>query len=310
MEALADPDRRAFRQDFEIDRNRRIAETPPLIRIHRGLVFALLAVSRVLSAQLPSGDAAVSPYSFSESPLLAAFSSGSGGGGQVEPAAFADRYLTRLSVSGDTSTLGTGVGLATNLPYRIDLRAFGNITSFDWKLNQSGFYIIVGIRMANTGVKADFYPWKSFRLSPGFLFYNTNHVDASLQAQTGATFTLNNITYISDNANPVNGVGGITLGGRGFMATTGWGHYVSRNEKHWHFPFEAGAAFIGKPAINFALQGEVCQFQGYNCVPASSFPGFQTNLNEQLASWNKRVAPFHVYPIIQGGMTYTFRYRR
>jgi len=278
-------------------------------------MFALLAVSPVLSAQRFAGGTVFSrslatSSAFTGSPLLDAFEDGFGGGGQVEPAAYADRYLTRMSVSGTTSTLGTGFALATNLPYRIDARVFGNITAFNWKLTQSGFYIVVGIRMANTGAVADYYPWKSLRFSPGFVFYNTDHVDASLQAGAGATFTLNNITYISDNANPVFGEGGIRLGGRGFVATTGWGHYVSRNEKRWHFPFEAGAAFINKPVITFALQGEVCQAQGYNCVPAATFPGFETNLNEQLASWNKRVAPFHIYPIVQGGVTYTFRYRR
>lgn len=267
-------------------------------------------------AQLPSGYAAASQNSFAvsalrDSALFGAFDGGrSGGGGQVEPAAYAERYLTRLAIRSGISTFGTGASLATNLPYRIDLRAFGNYTNFDWKLTQSGFYIVVNIGMANTGVLADYYPWKSLRISPGVLLYNTNRVQATLQAQTGATFTLNNVTYISDNANPVSGVGGLSLGGRGFMATTGWGHIVSRNEKHWNFPFEAGVAFINKPTIDFAFTGDVCQAQGYLCEPVSSYPGFTSNLDAQLASWNKRVAPFHTYPLIQGGLSYTFRYRR
>jgi hypothetical protein len=28
-----------------------------------------------------------------------------------------------------------------------------------------------------------------------------------------------------------------------------------------------------------------------------------------VADWNKNAAPFHVYPIVQGGVAYTFRIR-
>ena len=291
-------------------------------RIVHGFCFSLLAVAPALVAQLPAplpaplleGDAATAP-AFSAGAASGSFDGGFGegglgGAGQVEPAAYTERYLTRLAVRSVVSPLGTGGELATNLPYHIDLRAFGNYTNFDWKLNQSGFYIIVNIAMANTGAMVDYYPWKQFRLSPGFLLYNTDRVTANLQAGNNATFTLNNITYISDNANPVHGTGGITLGGRGFMATTGWGHIVSRNQKHWGFPFEAGVALIDKPVVSFGLAGDVCLHEGIECVPAATFPGFQSNLNTQLASWNKRVAPFHIYPILEGGISYTFRYRR
>jgi hypothetical protein len=310
----------------------------PLKRIHHGSIFrvsifpvlifgvstfALFALPSALVAQLPAADAVPPSYSFTTAAPLGSFdgrgadgggsgraAGGSSGAGQVEPAAYADRYLTRGAIRSSVSPLGTGVELATNLPYRIDLRVFGNYTNFDWKLTQSGFYIVVNIGMANAGAMADYYPWKSLRFSPGYLLYNTNRVSANLQANTGATFTINNVTYISDNANPVHGVGALQLGGRGFMATTGWGHIVSRNTKHWNFPFEAGVAFINTPSVAFSLQGDVCQAQGYVCVPASSYPGFQSNLNAQLASWNKRVAPFHIYPLIEGGFSYTFRYRK
>lgn len=276
-----------------------------------GIALVCAAIPSALLAQFASGNAVTSPDRFTFSmpfdPLAGGFG---GGGGQVEPAAFKERFLTRLGVAGTGSTLGTGLSLSTNLPYRIDLRVFGNYINFDWKENRSGFYIVANIAMNNIGATADYYPWKSLRFSPGVLLHNTDHINASLQAGAGATFTLNNVTYISDNANPIFGVGGIRLGGSGFMATTGWGHYVSRNEKRWHFPFEAGAAFISQPRINFALKGDVCTAQGFECSSVTTFPGLRSNLDAQLASWNKSAAPFHVYPILQGGLSYTFRYRR
>jgi len=278
------------------------------------LPLGILTVPAALFAQYPAAHAHGSPYFFSTAaPLDSAGSipagAASGGFGQVEPSAYADRYLTRLSFGGSVSTLGTGGELATNLPYRIDLRFVGNFFDFNWKFTDSGFYVVVNTELANTGVLGDFYPWKSLRISPGLLFYNTDRLRGDVQAQNGATFTINNVNYSSLDSNPVHGIGRLLLAGRGFMAMAGWGHYVSRNEKRWSFPVEAGVAFIDTPVATFNLQGTVCQ-SGGNCQPAATFPGFQANLAAQVATWNNDVRPFHIYPIIEGGAAYTFSYRR
>jgi hypothetical protein len=270
------------------------------------LLFAVAALSAQAKAQLvPHGPSSATSFVGA----LTSFDpgEGSGGGGQVEPSAYADRYLTRLAVSSSGSTLGTGAQLATNLQKRLDLRVFGDYTNFNFKLTQNGFYAVVHFALANTGAMADYYPWKSLRLSPGYLYYNTNHITATVNALSGTTFTLNNVNYASDDANPVRGAGALTLGGTGFMATAGWGHYVSRNEKRWHFPFEGGVALINNPGVTASLAGEVCAVQGVHCLPATSYPGLEANLNAQIATWNRRIAPFHIYPLINGGISYTFR---
>jgi hypothetical protein len=273
-----------------------------------GILFAVLAPPAVTLAQGPSGNPTDPILLFTTAaPLPPA---DGGGRGQVEPAAYAYPYFTKLMIASSGSTLGTGAQIATNLPYRLDLRLFGNYTNFDWKLYHSLFYVLVNIGMTNAGASVDYYPWKSLRLSPGVLFYNTDRVRADLSAEPNATFTLNNVTYTSDNANPVFGTGRLLLAGKGFMATTGWGHYVARDGKHFTFPFEIGAAFINKPQVSFNLQGDICTAQGYHCLPALDYPGFASNLNAQVASWNRTVAPYHVYPVISGGIAYTFRFRK
>jgi hypothetical protein len=274
-----------------------------------GLCFALLALPAALIAQLPASAPVSSPdfFTIAAEPDPGA---GSGRGGQVEPSAYADRYLTRLSLGGSVSTFGTGGVLATNLPYRLDLRLLGNFTDFDYKFTRSGFYIVLNIGMANTGALVDFYPWKALRISPGFLFYNTDRFSGTVSAQTGATITVNDVNYTSDNANPLRGIGHLALGGTGFMATAGWGHYVTRNEKHWSYPVEGGVAFIDQPSAAFSLQGDVCTVQGTSCLPAASFPGFESNLTAEIAKWNRRAAPYHIYPMVEAGVAYTFGYRR
>jgi hypothetical protein len=283
------------------------------------LFFSILAVPASFFAQVPAGNAHLSPYFFTAASLVdspdtsadgAANGAAAAAFGQVEPSAYADRYLTRLSLGGSVSTLGTGGELATNLPYRIDLRLVGNFFDFNWKMTDSGFYVVVNTELANTGVLADYYPWKSLRISPGVLFYNTDRIRGDVQAQPGATFTINNVNYSSQDSNPIHGTGRLLLGGRGFMATAGWGHYVARGEKSWSFPFEAGVALIDTPSATFNLQGNVCNAQGLDCQPAATFPGFQSNLAAQVATWNNDVKPFHIYPVVEGGVAYTFRYRR
>jgi hypothetical protein len=276
-------------------------------RILTLLALILAAFPLALPAQLPATGPLSSPYSFTMNPepdLLA------GGAGQVEPAAFGDRNFSRLTVRSTGSTLGTGAELATNLPHHFDLRVFGNYTNFTYNFEQSQFNIGVNLEMTNTGAQVDYYPWKSFRISPGYLMYNSDRVRADLQAQDGATFTINHVTYNSDDADPIHGIGRLVLAGRGFMVTTGWGHIVSRSRHHFTFPFEAGAAFISTPKVLFELQGDICAAQGYECREVDDYPGFTANLNTQLASWNKTVAPFHVYPLVEGGVAYTFRIRR
>ena len=280
-------------------------------RIAFGAIFLLAFLSGPAPGRAQQSSSLLRPFFFSAPEPLVEPAEGGGGGGQVEPSGYGERYLTRASISGEVSLLGTGAGMATNLPYRLEARLFGNYTNFDWKTNhQNGFYVVVNIGMANIGAMGDWYPWKSLRLSPGVLFFNQNRVRGDFQAQPGSTFEINNVTYASQDSNPVRGTGRLTLNGTGFIATTGWGHYVSRSGKHWSFPFELGAAFINTPVVTFGLSGNVCDATGHNCQPAATFPGLQSNIDTQLASWNHRVSPFHVYPVVGGGATYTFRYRR
>jgi hypothetical protein len=213
------------------------------------------------------------------------------------------------------STLGIGAEFGTNVTPRLDLRLFGNYTKLTHDFSQSGFGIALDIDLTNAGAKLDYYPPLSrffpLRVSPGILFANSNHVSASLHARQGATFTLNDVDYASSDTNPVYGSGRLSLGGRGVVLTAGFGHFVSRTRKGFTFPFEAGVAFISAPKAHFTLAGEVCSVHDPTfCRPAADFPDFYLNLAEQVITWNRRVSPFSIYPIVQGGVSYSFSFRR
>jgi hypothetical protein len=238
---------------------------------------------------------------------------GGGGGGQAQFHATRGEAFSRLGFAVAISTLGIGAEMGTNAGPRLDMRIFGNYTNLTHNFARSGFHIALDIGMVNAGAKLDFYPLRKIplRISPGYLFFNQNGLSAKLHARQDATFTLNNVDYASDNTNPVYGTGGLSLGGGGFMATAGLGHIVSHSYKRFTFPFEAGVVFINHPVARFNLSGNVCSASGSTqfCQPAAQFPTFETNLREQLASWNRTVSPYHIYPVIQGGFAYTFSLR-
>ncbi len=276
-------------------------------RVPFGVLLVLFILVGVSRAQIPFrhpapdfvNEAVVDPLGGAE-------------GGQAEPSAFQYRAFTRLTGGATVSLLGMGVELGTNLGPRIDARIFGNYLNLTHNYSQSGFSIALNVEMENTGAKVDFYLLHRLplRISPGYLFFNQNRVRADLLKQPGATFTINKIDWTSDNADPVNGIGRLLLGGRGFMVTSGLGHIVSHTRKHFTYPFEAGVVFIDTPRAILSFRGEICSADQTQCLPAAAYPNFATNLAAQVATWNRKVAPFHVYPIVEGGVAYSFTVRR
>ena len=277
-----------------------------------GVCVVFLCFSMSLEGQLPRVAAAslrAGGPLYAEADPMGGGGAG-GGGGQAEFDAEQGHPFSRLLFGASVSTLGIGAQSGTNLGPRVDMRLFGNYTNFNYNFTQSGFRVALNVGMANTGAKVDFYPLRRFplRISPGYLYLNRNRLAAKLHAESNATFTINNVEYASDNANPVYGTGRLLLGGSGFMATAGLGHYVSHTYKRMTFPFEAGVVFINTPVAQFNLFGTVCSQTTKLCEPAAQFPTFASNLAAQVKSWNQRVAPFHVYPIVEGGFAYSFNF--
>ena len=233
-------------------------------------------------------------------------------GGQAEPSAYRIERFTRLSLFLSASSLGIGEQMSTNLSPHLDMRVFGDRASFSTHhYSQKDFTIAVNLGFANVAAMADAYPFhKPFRFSGGYVFYNGDRVRADLRAKQDSVFTINDIDWVSDNADPVHGTGRLTLGGKGFLLTGGYGRIVSRSERHFSFPFEMGVGFINTPRVTLNLAGQICTTQGINCQPAATYPGFADALATQLAKWNKNAAPFHIFPVVEGGVAYTFRIRR
>ncbi len=279
--------------------------------------IALLVLALSLIAAVPL--VCQSSSSRSES-VIAADPSGGGSASQTmrpyPPVASAAAPFSRVAFGGGISPLGINLIAATNVNRHLNLRGSGNLFKLtENNISTNGFNVDANLNLASAGLSADVFPFpnRGFRLSPGLLFYNHNRASATFNVQGGTSFTLNNYTYYASSANPVMGAGSLGLNSRkpAFTVTTGWGNMIPHNGGHWSFPFEVGVAFIGAPSLNIALtSGQVCDAQGLNCVNVATDPDVQANLQAQIAKYRSDLDPLKTYPIISGGVAYSFHVGR
>lgn len=281
--------------------------------MNRILSFASLALVLGSSANLDAQSPAPSANLMSGDGLLSV--------SPARPASPAGtRPFSRVSLSGGISPFGFGAGVATNLNPHLNLRATGNFLDYGITFNTNGFSANAQLKLASARASLDVYPFHSgLRISPGLMFYNQNRVTATNTVAPGSSFTLNGDTFYSANANaatgatPVTGTALLNLHATrpAFTITGGWGNPLTHNG-HWSFPFEAGVAFVGAPSVNVNLAGWACYDQAQTQCMSISNPNnpiavqVQNDLHAQISKWAQDLDPLRTYPIIGGGVAYTF----
>ena len=290
------------------------------------LTAALLVAPAVLVAQSSVQSSSFSS-SLASSSLVATEADPDGGAGQVTPtaprAAGSNSAFTRIGVGVGISTLGIRLQAATNLGNHLALRGSGNFFGYSDNFTTDGIAATAKLSLDSAGVAVDIFPFRfPFRVSPGLLFYNGNRLTATTNVAAGTSFTLNGTTYYSANTNSVTGAVPVTGSGTlglnttkpAFTITTGVGNMVPR-KGHWSFPFEIGVAFIGAPSVNVNLGGWACYDQAQTqCTDISSASNpiavaIQSNLTAQVAKWTSDLNPLKTYPIVSGGVAYSFHLR-
>jgi len=222
--------------------------------------------------------------------------------------------MSRVAVGGGISAMGINLQAAVKVDSHLNIRGVGNYLNYsDSNISTSGFNVSGTIDLATAGVSLDYFPFPrhGLHISPGALLYNQNGINATMVAQGGTSFTLNDYTYYSSQANPVTGTASLSLNKQSVAPsiTIGWGNMIPRNGSHWSFPFELGAAYIGQPQLNMALvSGQVCQDpQGtVNCQSVVGDPTINANLQAQIAKYQNDLNPLRFYPILSFGMAYSF----
>jgi len=237
------------------------------------------------------------------------------------PAGVSDsKPFSRIAFGGGVSPLGVSAEVTSNLIPRLNLRASGSFFSQGIQFNSNGFQATANLKLASTRTSIDIYPFRvGFRISPGVMLYNQNRVTASDTIAGGSSFTLNDDTFYSANANsatgatPVNGTALLNLHATrpAFTMTGGWGNAVGRRG-HWSFPVEVGVAFVGAPKLAVNLRGWACHDQAQTeCTdianPSNSIAmQVQSDLHAEVEKWTSDLEPLKTYPIVSAGVSYSF----
>lgn len=206
------------------------------------------------------------------------------------------------------SLLGVGGEAAVRVTHRSNLRAGFNMINYSRGFDKDGISYHGQLSFKTFEAHYDVFPWaKSFHISPGVLVYAADPITATATVPGGQSFSLGNVTYFSDSANPVTGSGNIKFNRAAPMMTIGWGNLVSRKEGH-HFtvPVELGIAFQGSPKASLGLAGNVCDSPGANCRSVATDPTAQSNVISEQNKVNNSMSFLKVYPIISVGFGYKF----
>lgn len=260
-------------------------------------------------------------------PLMLPFSAVMGGGGRerfdVEPAVTVHTdSFSRIAIGAGISVLGGEVNSALVLSQIFDARVTTDYFGFNSRrIDVDGVDIYPGLHFSSTSATVDFYPFNMpIRLSAGLMFQNDNHAAATLAASPGSNFTLNGQTFYAGGS--ASGAGSAPLTGNVALAfhtirpapklTFGWGKFIPRSERHWSFPSEIGVAFTGAPSISVAMAGTVCTDRALtmcsNVADTTNPVGaeFNNQLQTRLASWRRGLNEVKIFPILSGGVSYSF----
>src|SRR4051794_33485544 len=196
----------------------------------------LFAAALLAACSLLGAPSALVAQSFSSSQDFVGSDGGTGSGHSSvapppAPSAPAARPFSRIALGGGITPLGIQFSMSNNLNSHLNLRTSGNLFKYSTNFTASGISADAHLDMHSVGSSLDIYPTRwGFRISPGVLVYNGNQLRASASVPGGTSFTLNDQTYYTANANatsgatPVNGNALLNLHttNPAFTVTTGW----------------------------------------------------------------------------------------
>jgi hypothetical protein len=159
------------------------------------------------------------------------------------PAAFAQVKIQSqpaLDVTFSVSSLGWGVQAARPLPHRSDVRGGFNFYTYNTTITEDGADYTTDVRLRSVNVQFDKYLLAGFFASGGALVWNGNNGDAKVSVPGGQSFSLGNVTYFSDAANPVHGDSTVTVQKFAPLLSLGYGNLTSRG----HFAYKLEWPFM------------------------------------------------------------------
>lgn len=219
--------------------------------------------------------------------------------------------FSKIAVGVNVGLYGIGVEAVTPISRRTNLRVDGNFMNYTLNLTEDNVAYSASLSSREFRATYDFYPFHgSFRISGGAALYNNFNIKGSATLNSSNSISLNSTDYYGSATNPLTANASLVYGNK--VAPTfsfGWGNAIPRSGRHFAFPVEIGAAYTGTAQFALSATGNGCEgpcSASNPGMPISSVPGFQSNLNTQIAKIKSDLAPAKFYPILNMGMTYRF----
>jgi len=203
--------------------------------------------------------------------------------------------------------MGAGIQAATAVTSRSNVRVGFNYFSYSGSTSKDNVNYDGTLRLESAEVLYDQYLGAGFHISPGVAIYDGNQGTGTAAVPGGQTFTLNGVSYFSATAAPVTGSASITARKVAPEIMIGFGNLLPRGARHFTLNIEAGVIFQGSPNAKLSLNGSTCVTGGTTgCLPISSNPAVQSNIQGEQTTINNDLGPFKYYPVIRMGFGYKF----
>jgi len=220
---------------------------------------------------------------------------------------FAQASTPNAGVAFKFGVLGAGVDVAVPVGSRVNVRGGFSGLSLSHEFEDDGLVLDANLKLRSASAHLDWFPFGGgFHLSPGVMFYNGNEMHATVRADSGGTFDLNDRTYRSSPTDPVRGDASVVFKRVAPSVMMGWGNIVPRGGKHWSIPFELGVVFSKAPTATLGLTGSVCDPSGVNCRSVATDAGVQADVRAQEAEINDTIDVLKMIPVVSIGIAFSF----
>ena len=211
-----------------------------------------------------------------------------------------------IGIGAKISLLGIGGEAAIALSKRINVRGGFNFFNYSRGFDKDGINYAAQLAFRSAEAHLDWFPFGGFHLSPGLLFYNDNHIDATATVGAGQQFTLGGVNYTSDVTSPVTGTAKLGFNKVAPTFLIGFGNLLPRNRRRFSLTTEFGVAYTGAPTASLNLQGTACTVPAAICVNAATDPTVQNNVQSEVAKVNHDVSIIKFYPLASFGFGINF----
>lgn len=190
-----------------------------------------------------------------------------------------------VGVAAHLGTLGLGADVAVSVHPKIGLRGGANIFPFDISITSSDVDYDLSLPSPQFLLLADLYPVGAFRLSGGLMISSS---DFELDAKLAQPVEIGGTTYTPDQVGSLTG----TFGTRTVSPYFGIG-FGNAARSRFGFFFDLGVAFHGTPEVSAVANG-----------PVALVPGFQQDLDAEVAAIQDDVDEWKFYPVLSIGVSF------